>query len=167
MTGKITKYEPASDYTLRNAKVFKEMSEETVCFHASIYLGNKHVGWVKNQGQGGCNSYDFNIRADEEAFEKTAKALPPYEYNGKQFKQDMDGLADILLAEFEGYRDATKYFTYIPEGKRIEQSRAGFKTGRKKVKHDDPNLERWLKEDKAKGISYTLVSKDHWGLADA
>ena len=35
------------------------MSEETLCFHATLYLDNKKIGNVSNHGQGGPNDYHF------------------------------------------------------------------------------------------------------------
>ena len=45
--------------TLKNLKIVKEMSEETLCFHATLYLDNKKIGNVSNHGQGGPNDYHF------------------------------------------------------------------------------------------------------------
>jgi hypothetical protein len=44
---------------LKNIKVCEWMSEETLCFDASIYIDGKRVGTVHNDGHGGCNDYDI------------------------------------------------------------------------------------------------------------
>jgi hypothetical protein len=47
---------------LKAIKFHQDMSEETNCFSANIYLNGKKVGSVKNQGHGGCNFYDFAFK---------------------------------------------------------------------------------------------------------
>ena len=47
---------------LKAIKFHEDMSEETNCFSANIYLNGKKVGSVKNQGHGGCNFYDFAFK---------------------------------------------------------------------------------------------------------
>ena len=44
---------------LKNLKVHNDMSEETVCFSASIYWNGKRIGVARNEGRGGCNFYDW------------------------------------------------------------------------------------------------------------
>jgi len=44
---------------LRNIKVHNDMSEETVCFSASIYWKGKRIGVARNGGRGGCNFYEW------------------------------------------------------------------------------------------------------------
>ncbi len=33
------------------------MSEETNCFVADLYINGKKIGYVKNDGRGGCTDY--------------------------------------------------------------------------------------------------------------
>jgi len=42
---------------LKGVKTHSDMSQETTCFTASIYMKGKRVGVVSNQGCGGCNEY--------------------------------------------------------------------------------------------------------------
>ena len=44
-------------YSLKNLKINRALSQETLAFSASIYLGNKRVGEVINHGCGGVNVY--------------------------------------------------------------------------------------------------------------
>ena len=46
--------------TLKNVKIHKDMSRETDCFSATIYLDGRLVGAVRNEGSGGPNFYDWN-----------------------------------------------------------------------------------------------------------
>jgi len=45
---------------LKSVKVNQRMSEETLCFSATIYVDGKKVGEVLNRGCGGCNDYHFD-----------------------------------------------------------------------------------------------------------
>ena len=45
--------------TIKNLKIMEEMSEETTCFHLTLYVNNKKIGTVSNHGYGGCNDYHF------------------------------------------------------------------------------------------------------------
>ncbi len=47
---------------LKNIKIHADMSEETTCFSASIYLNGKKVGTAKNDGRGGSNMYWWDDR---------------------------------------------------------------------------------------------------------
>ena len=48
--------------TLKNVKVHRDLSEETLWFSASIYLDGKKAGTVSNRGCGGCNEYYWKNR---------------------------------------------------------------------------------------------------------
>ena len=48
--------------TLKNVKVHRDLSEETLCFSASIYLDGKKAGTVSNRGCGGCNVHYWKNR---------------------------------------------------------------------------------------------------------
>lgn len=53
--------------TLKSIKVHNDMSEETACFSATVYVNGKKVGTAKNDGRGGCNDYwidkDISLKA--------------------------------------------------------------------------------------------------------
>lgn len=49
---------------VKNIKEHADMSHETNCFSATIYLEGKRVGHVSNRGNGGCNDYHW---IDQEA----------------------------------------------------------------------------------------------------
>lgn len=44
------------EITVKNVKIAEFMSEETVCFTATVYENGKKIGEAKNDGQGGCTS---------------------------------------------------------------------------------------------------------------
>ena len=59
------------ELTLKNVKVNKALSDETLCFSATIYADGKRAGTVHNHGQGGTNIYDWspwNLGAKVEAW---------------------------------------------------------------------------------------------------
>lgn len=123
--------------TLRNLKVAKFASEETLCFEADVYFDGKLVGRARNDGHGGSTSIhalgpqssDLYIAA-----EAWAKTLPddvtdwddPQEL-GKKFaiKMDLEHIVDQLsndmlfrkdmLAAMK--RDLKKKILFIKDGK--------------------------------------------------
>jgi hypothetical protein len=62
--------------TVKNVKHYPSMSEETLCFEASIYIDGKSAGGVSNRGYGGCNSYDNHTT--EATLNAYAKTLPQF-----------------------------------------------------------------------------------------
>jgi len=68
---------------LKNIKVYEKLSEETVCFTATIYLNGKRAGEVENRGQGGNTCYHFFQQADEQAFDVYVRSLPPKEFKAR------------------------------------------------------------------------------------
>lgn len=96
----------ALDVILKNVKIHPDMSEETNCFSASIYLNGKRVGTVKNSGRGGCNDYDwFNPEAGK-TISDYADSLPPVqsEHFDDGLAMDIDLFIDELLREYEENR---------------------------------------------------------------
>lgn len=50
---------------LKGIKIYERMSEETVCFHASLWVDGKRLCTVSNRGIGGENDYSANYREVE------------------------------------------------------------------------------------------------------
>jgi hypothetical protein len=85
--------------TLKNLKIAKFASEETLCFKATVYIDGKKAGEVSNDGHGAPNMYwphDLGIK-----LACYAKTLAPYEYMGTMLNHSADGLIDDVLAEHE------------------------------------------------------------------
>lgn len=59
---------------IKNYKEFKQLSEETVAFAASLYFDGKKVADAKNDGHGGPNYYYFTDRTVEQEVWAFAKA---------------------------------------------------------------------------------------------
>jgi|GEM_PF-5189270 len=68
---------PTTAYTLTGLKVYESMSEETLCFEATLRKNGKIVARISNRGIGGCNEYDFKNTADLQAFRSWVKEQPP------------------------------------------------------------------------------------------
>jgi hypothetical protein len=62
---------------LKKLKVHRDMSQETECFSADIYIDGKYAAHVQNDGGGGCNMYHFEDRKLEQAFNAFCESLPP------------------------------------------------------------------------------------------
>ena len=61
------------ELTLKNVHVSKLMSEETLCFDASVYADGKRAGTVCNRGCGGPNEYHWTDEALGAAIEEWAE----------------------------------------------------------------------------------------------
>ena len=74
--------------------------------------------------------------------------MPDYEYEGMTLSVDIEGIIDILIAEFEAYKHAKKYFTFINDdnGDDIE-SFSSLKQGGKKVRNDHPGIARFVAQN--------------------
>jgi len=88
--------------TLKSVKIHPDMSEETNCFSATIYLDNKRVGTVRNSGRGGCNDYHWEKPEAGRQIEEFAKTLPlPSEYFSEGLPMDIDLFIDDLMEKHE------------------------------------------------------------------
>jgi hypothetical protein len=93
---------------LKKISFNERMSEETNCFVADLYINGKKVGYVKNDGRGGCTDYygdskEANqvIREAEEYF-KTLPKVKCEEYNF-EYQPTLESAID---EEFELYLKA-------------------------------------------------------------
>jgi len=70
---------------LKNVKINKMFSEETICFKADVYINGKKIAFAENDGRGGCTfyyAYDIsNGRQVLKEAEEYAKTLPSIKYN--------------------------------------------------------------------------------------
>jgi len=91
---------------LKNIKIVKALSEETVCFTAFGYVNGIKTFTVSNRGHGGCHEYaeidcEPDTRARFDAVDAWAKSLPPDHYNGMELPRDLDCVVDDLVIEHE------------------------------------------------------------------
>ena len=83
---------------LKAVKIHEDMSDETSCFSASIFIDGRKVGVVSNQGQGGPNEY---MVPDKAAWDKFS-AYCKQKMSGSEFQFEYeDQYIDKLLSEHE------------------------------------------------------------------
>lgn len=58
---------------IKYIKFYKQLSKETLCFTASIYLDGKWFGTCENTGEGGMTTYSIRNYFDKEAKAKLAE----------------------------------------------------------------------------------------------
>jgi hypothetical protein len=90
--------------TLKNVKIHPDMSQETDCFSATLYCDGKQVGFVQNQGTGGCHMYHWKDYQVGRKIEDWAKTQP--------FKFDFEHLDQIvnrLLKKYEEQRQLKRW----------------------------------------------------------
>jgi hypothetical protein len=93
-----------SKLTLKSFKTVRWMSEETICFTATVLLDGKVIGTASNEGHGGCTFVRFEgaKRFENEALaEAFAKSINPCDIKGWEFRAEngfkFDDLVDILV----------------------------------------------------------------------
>lgn len=88
---------------LKNVKVHNDMSEETACFSATIYIDGKKAGEARNQGHGGPTNYHILDPKLRLAFEAFANSQPPVksDYSPDGLKMTPDFYLDLLLERYE------------------------------------------------------------------
>ena len=137
---KYTTHNRCSAYSLKGYKHFNEMSEETLCFHTTLLRDGKEVATIKNDGQGGCDWEDFVSKEERERYAQTAETMDKDGVLGSPIAWGTtEGLTLHLIAEYEAYKSAEKYFTFYTPENGIHQF-GQVKVGRKLMRKDDPAL---------------------------
>ena len=80
---------------LKKFKPHQDLSEETLCFSAHIWIDGKPAGHVRNRGHGGSHDYDFTDPETRRTFETHARKI-----TGEAF-DPMDDLIDRLIQGLE------------------------------------------------------------------
>lgn len=96
--------------TVKNLKIMEELSEETLCFSATVYVDGKRAFRAKNGGHGGCNMYlPIEPYAESRQIlaraEKYAKSLPGF-YSEKypelgEIPMDLDIVLDDAINSYQ------------------------------------------------------------------
>ena len=100
-----------SKLTLKSFKTVRWMSEETICFTATVLLDGKVVGTASNEGHGGCTFIHYvsaNAEATTQAF---AKTISPSDFKGWEFRTegfDVTDLVDILVEKIDQQKHTEK-----------------------------------------------------------
>jgi hypothetical protein len=87
-----------SKVTVRNYRPAPQIGEGGA-FAVSIYLDGKQAGRASNEGRGGSNRYEFDSRANRDAFFASAEAWATE--HGKDTGEPADALINELCDEFE------------------------------------------------------------------
>ena len=88
---------------LKNIKINKTFSFETICFTADIHINNKKVGYANNDGNGGCTFYHYYDVKDRELLkqaEEYIKSFPSTKIIDSDFGRNFE-----IEASLENYID--------------------------------------------------------------
>ncbi len=96
---------------LKNVKVNNQLSEETICFSAALYVEGKKTALIQNRGHGG--SDEIAQIFDKPLFDKFkawVKSLPPEpsEY-GSPLDMDLDLYVGKLLSDWEQHKQIKRW----------------------------------------------------------
>ena len=101
MTTNTTTASTLARLSLKSFKTVRWMSEETICFTATVLLDGKVIGTASNEGHGGCTFVHFTSPTVEATAESFAKSINPADIKGWEFLADkgftLDCLIDILV----------------------------------------------------------------------
>jgi len=97
---------------IKNIKTFEEMSEETNCFTASIYVNGKKCGRAKNEGCGGPTSYFEEFNGSLIDAENHCKTLPAVVYKTTSFPMNLEFFIDEAVDEYLRKKDMLKGLIY-------------------------------------------------------
>jgi len=87
--------------SLKGYKSVAWMSEETVCFTATVLLDGKIVGEASNEGHGGSTFIRFVSPLAESTAQEFAKAAKPADFGWPCEEMRMDDLVDILVEKID------------------------------------------------------------------
>lgn len=96
---------------LKKLKVHNDMSQETTCFSADIYIDGKYAAHAQNNGCGGCNMYHFEDRAVEKKFNEFCESLPPIPASEYTYGQELKMDADLYISELMQQEETRKQLT--------------------------------------------------------
>ena len=102
---------------VKNVKINNTMSEETLCFSASLYLDGKRVGTVANRGTGGPHEYQVPQKVMN-AFAEYAAKLPNRKivFDSGAFLDvpvDIDLLVDDAVREYEQNKLMKTHWVFV------------------------------------------------------
>ena len=85
--------------TVKNVKIQEQLSEESLCFSATIYFKGQRIGETTNRGCGGGNEYHW--------FDRTASAEIEAWAEDQEVEYDfekLDQIIDKLVCDFDDAR---------------------------------------------------------------
>ena len=120
----MTKHYTHPGLELKNIKFSEFASQETNCYEATLYLDGKKVGFVGNQGHGGCDRFDSVSEAAKLSLVSFLETLPPVEL-GHGLNPVQPGLDQLemlccdIISEWQvekEFKRAMKKVSYLKEG---------------------------------------------------
>jgi hypothetical protein len=98
---------------LKSFKHLAQMSEETECFYAQLYIDGKKVGTCENRGHGGMTNIHISDSTVRNEFETYAKSLGlrTVQLGSEPFTYEMDGerLIDDLVLELLKKKEEARF----------------------------------------------------------
>ena len=94
------------EITIKNLKVLERLSQETLCFSASVYVNGKKVGTAENRGHGGMTDLNlYRKKADgdwernRELDEELKEYVPQFtwDFYGEPAPHTVDSYIDELV----------------------------------------------------------------------
>ena len=103
--------------TLKSFKTVKWMSEETICFTATVCIDGKVIGTASNEGHGGSTFIHYISDIAEQDAIAFAKSISPLDVKGWEFRADkgfsFDDLIDIAVERRDAADHAKKQLASI------------------------------------------------------
>ena len=87
---------------VKNIKINKMFSEETICFKADVYINGKKIAYAENDGHGGStfyNAYDMNGREILRQAEEYTKTLPSVKFEIGDRVHEIPMTLDLFIDE--------------------------------------------------------------------
>ena len=88
-------------FSIKALRVNRSLSEETLCFSASLYHKNRRVGQIANRGHGGPNEINFKSKLAETDALKTACSSKPDATTQECWRLLDDQLDQLVHEAFE------------------------------------------------------------------
>lgn len=93
---------------LKNIRLVKQLSEETPCYTASLWLDGAKVAEVANRGHGGGDEVRWMVLAAEKQVTDYFAGLPAEEHQGYQLQPDLEMWCHDKVWDYEMLKDVRK-----------------------------------------------------------
>lgn len=115
------------ELTLKGIKINKQLSEETTCFSATIYIDGKKAGLASNRGQGSMHDVDWTDYGLSAAYLAwlNKEVMPVETYDGKVnlLETPHDKLEHLINEALDDFEDR-KWFKTQCRGKTLFRLKA-------------------------------------------
>jgi hypothetical protein len=98
--------------TLKNVQVNQKLSDETLCFSATLYIDGTRAGVVSNRGCGAPHEFQFQDRKLEKSFYEWCQQQPPHPADASfpySLPMDADLYISLLLGDMETNKQIKKW----------------------------------------------------------